>query len=73
MNLLKKNEKFVDEAQDEVFTELQDFLCSELLLQYLDFNKSFVVTMNASGYADPYIESRNDRKRFIHCIYFPVN
>jgi len=50
--LLKKDEKFVwNEAQDKTFRELRDLLCSEPLLQYPDFTNSFVVTMDASGYA----------------------
>jgi len=51
-NLLKKDETFVwNEAQDKAFKELRDLLRSEPLLQYPDFAKPFIVTMDASGYA----------------------
>jgi len=50
--LLKKDEKFIsNEAQDKAFKKLRYLLCSESLLQYLDFTKPFVVTTNAPGYA----------------------
>jgi len=50
-NLLQKDETFIwNEAQDKAFKELRDLLCSEPLLQYLDFTKPFMVTTHASGY-----------------------
>ena len=33
----------------EAFQTLKDILCSEQLLQYPDFKKSFIVTCNASS------------------------
>jgi len=51
-NLLKKNEKFVwFETQYEVFANLRDSVCAELLLQYTEFTKPFLITTDASGYA----------------------
>jgi len=51
-NLLKKDERFVwNEAQDKTFKELWDLLCSGPLLQYFDFTKPFIITMDISGYA----------------------
>jgi hypothetical protein len=38
-------------SQGAAFMQLRDLLCSELLLQYPDFAKPFVVTTDASGYA----------------------
>jgi len=51
-NLLKKDETMSGMKHiDKAFKELGDLLCSESLLQYLHFTKSFTVTMDASGYA----------------------
>jgi len=51
-NLLRKNEKFIwSETQDEAFANLRDSLCAELLLQYPDFTKPFLIATDTSGYA----------------------
>jgi hypothetical protein len=51
-NLLKKeNEWQWTEAEEASFDLLKFKLISTPLLQYLDFSKPFILTMEASGYA----------------------
>ncbi|KMQ82914.1 enzymatic polyprotein endonuclease reverse [Lasius niger] len=51
-DLLKKNNTFNwQQRQSEAFNILKTALCSEPVLQYPDFTKSFILTTNASGYA----------------------
>jgi hypothetical protein len=43
-----KNVQYVwGKKQEEAFQTLKDILCSELLLQYPDFKRGFIVTCNA--------------------------
>ncbi|XP_026830969.1 uncharacterized protein LOC113563505, partial [Ooceraea biroi] len=50
--LLKKDRPFVWESPQAVaFATLQNFLCTEPILQYPDFTQPFILTTDASGYA----------------------
>ena len=50
--LLKKDVHFIwKEEQEQAFVQLRDALCTEPILQYPDFTRSFVVTTDASGFA----------------------
>jgi hypothetical protein len=50
--LLKNNTPFVwSEDTDEAFNTLKQLLTSELLLQYPDFTKPFILSTDASNYA----------------------
>lgn len=50
--LLEKDIEFVWTQQAQyAFETLKELLCSEPILQYLDFNKPFIITTDASGIA----------------------
>lgn len=51
-NLLKDNTPFLwDSSQEKAYEELEEKLCTEPVLIFPDFSKSFIVTADASGYA----------------------
>lgn len=60
-DLLKKDKLFAWQfQQEEAFNTLKSFLCSEPVLQYPDFSKSFNLTTDASGYAIGGVLSQGD-------------
>ncbi|KAL4085164.1 hypothetical protein QTP88_027456 [Uroleucon formosanum] len=51
-NLLRKGIEFIWTSEcQEAFEKLKIILCNEPLLQYLDFEKPFIITCDASNYA----------------------
>jgi len=52
VKLLRKDLKFNwDESCQKAFDKLKEILCSEPILQYPDFTKQFILTIDASGKA----------------------
>jgi hypothetical protein len=51
-DLLKRDKEFIwTEEQIQSFNTLKQFLCTQPLLQYPDFSKSFVITTDALSFA----------------------
>jgi len=51
-DLLKRDAPFIwTHLQEKAFNTLRDELCKEPILQYPDFNKPFILTVDACGYA----------------------
>lgn len=71
VKLLKKNAPFDwTDLQKEVFKTLKEKLCSEPVLQYLNFNEEFTLTTDASGYATGTVLSQGPKNRNLPLAYF---